>query len=445
MEIVFFGLKMNEILSILAQLFIFLFFFSTPVNLFNKNLLFKNTYISLFDCILLNIFFHLNLFLFISFLNINIEIYYFSILIINLLFHIFFLKKYLNIKIILNKIYPFLIFLFLCIALFFDISANIRLEWDALSHWIFKARNFYDGETIQNLKNLQFPEYPHLGTFVWGFFWKNSFLEYEYSGRLFYVLFYLLSLASINQYIFKKNLYLFGISYLFFIILTYDTFMFSGYQEYLVFSTLVVISRFILIFRTNLKYFLILIFISHLLMWFKDEGLFYFIIFNLSILYYSKLFLKEKLSVFLIILILPILQFFLQSHLIGNFSFQADLLHNDLKYLLDFSVLFTKIILITKFIIISIIKYKIIIVYLLSTFFLYLIIKKDLGLIKFFLVCFVLNYGLFFAIYLHTPHDIEFLLRVTLDRLVFQTSGFYLIIILLTFRKLFQTFNNRFI
>ena len=46
---------------------------------------------------------------------------------------------------------------------------------------------------------------------------------------------------------------------------------------------------------------------------------------------------------------------------------------------------------------------------------------------------------------LYTDDDIEFLLRVTLDRLVFQTSGFYLIIILLTFRKLFQTFNNRFI
>ena len=221
--------------------------------------------------------------------------------------------------------------------------------------------------------------------------------------------------------------------------------MFSGYQEYLIFSTLVVISRFILIFRTNLKYFLILIFISHLLMWFKDEGLFYFIIFNFSILYFSKLILKEKLFILVIIFTLPIIQFFLQKYLIGNFSFQADILHGDLKYLLDLSVLFTKVTSIIKFIIISIIKYKIMIIYFISTIFLYILVKKDLAFIKLFLICFILNYGLFFVIYLHTPHDINFLLRVTLDRLVFQTSGFYLIIILLSFRKLFQTFDNRLI
>jgi len=274
---------MNENLSIIFQLIIFLFFFSTPINIFNKNIIFKNRYLNLYDCFSLNIFIHLNFFLIYSFLNLSAENYFYLILILNTIFNFFYLKKFNNYKFSLNEIYVFIIFIVILLSIFFDISANLRLEWDALSHWIYKARNFYDGGDIQNLKNLEFAEYPHLGTYIWGFFWKNSLVELEYFGRLFYVFFYVVTLFAIHKYIFKKNLFLIFLSLIFIILITYDPFILSGYQEYLIFSTLVIISRFVLVFRTNIKNLLILLLISHLLMWFKDEGLFYFIIFSFVI------------------------------------------------------------------------------------------------------------------------------------------------------------------
>ena len=427
---------MNENLSIIFQLIIFLFFFSTPINIFNKNIIFKNRYLNLYDCFSLNIFIHLNFFLIYSFLNLSAENYFYLILILNTIFNFFYLKKFNNYKFSLNEIYVFIIFIVILLSIFFDISANLRLEWDALSHWIYKARNFYDGGDIQNLKNLEFAEYPHLGTYIWGFFWKNSLVELEYFGRLFYVFFYVVTLFAIHKYIFKKNLFLIFLSLIFIILITYDPFILSGYQEYLIFSTLVIISRFVLVFRTNIKNLLILLLISHLLMWFKDEGLFYFIIFSSIITFFSKESYKNKTICFIIILTLPIIQFFLQGYIIGNFSFQAELIHSDLINILNLKIFLSKFILILKFIIISVIKYNLTIIYLLSLILFLFFYNTNLSLIKLFFILFIFNFGLFFAIYLHTPYDLEFLLRVTLDRLIFQTSGLYLIVILFGFKKI---------
>ena len=231
---------------------------------------------------------------------------------------------------------------------------------------------------------MQFPEYPHLGTFIWAFFWKNSNLEYEYFGRLFYVFLYLVSLFSINKYIFKDNFYFSTISIIFIIILSYDPFLFSGYQEYLLFSILVCISRFIFIIRKNLKYFLIFISIAHLLMWFKDEGLFYFLIFSCILLFFSKLTAKDKVKMFILILLLPVIQFTLQNYIIGNYSFQANIIHSNLGELLNFKIFFNKFYLITKFILISFVKYKLMIVIILSQIFVYYFYRNYLPFLKFF-------------------------------------------------------------
>ena len=47
MAFVHFGLKMTEILNIVLQLIIFLFYFSTPLNIFNKDIIFKNKSITI--------------------------------------------------------------------------------------------------------------------------------------------------------------------------------------------------------------------------------------------------------------------------------------------------------------------------------------------------------------------------------------------------------------
>ena len=56
-------------------------------------------------------------------------------------------------------------------------------------------------------------------------------------------------------------------------------------------------------------------------MWFKDEGLFYFLIFSCILLFFSKLTAKDKVKMFILILLLPVIQFTLQNYIIGNYTF----------------------------------------------------------------------------------------------------------------------------
>ena len=42
--------------------------------------------------------------------------------------------------------------------------------------------------------------YPHLGTYLWGF-WKNSLMSYEYFGRYIFVYAFLLTIFSICDYL----------------------------------------------------------------------------------------------------------------------------------------------------------------------------------------------------------------------------------------------------
>ena len=290
---------MIESFSVILQLFIFLFFFSTPFNKDNIKVFFLNN-LSIFDLYCLNIFFHLNILLIISFLNLNLTYYFYFILSLNIIYNIYYWRIF-SFKFSVTNIFIFLIFIILNLSLFFELSANPRLEWDALSHWIFKARNFYEGQPIQNLTNLEFAEYPHLGTFIWGFFWKNSLLEYEYFGRFVYAFIYLSTLSAVCYHFFKKNFIVFTLVLIFFILVSYDKFLLSGYQEYLIFSCLMFISRLFFLCRKNFSGIIIIIFTGHLLIWFKDEGLFYFLLFVGSIVFTSKLNHSKKLLSYLII------------------------------------------------------------------------------------------------------------------------------------------------
>ena len=55
------------------------------------------------------------------------------------------------------------------------VASKLSLGWDSDFRWIIKALNFVQGNNIDNLKNLVDPEYPYLGSLLWGFFWKISF------------------------------------------------------------------------------------------------------------------------------------------------------------------------------------------------------------------------------------------------------------------------------
>ena len=46
-----------------------------------------------------------------------------------------------------------------------------------------KAYIFLNNRDISQLNNTVAPDYPYLGSYLWAFFWGNSFLEIEYLGN----------------------------------------------------------------------------------------------------------------------------------------------------------------------------------------------------------------------------------------------------------------------
>ncbi len=439
---------MIEILNIFVQFFIFLAFFSFPINnLSTKFFTIKIPNNDFFSIISLNILIHLNLFLIISFLNIDIQKYFllmlilgFFLLIDNFFKNITYWKKNTD-----NFFYKVL-FVILIFAVFFDVSENLKLEWDALSHWIYKTKNFYYGYGINNLDKVSFAEYPHLGTFIWSFFWKNSILKLEYFGRLFFCFFYLVSIFNLaNNILLKTSYYIKILVTTFIVFISYDIFLFSGYQGYLIFSILIIFSNFYLNlynkehsenYNFNFLFFLIIGFQS--VIWFKDEGIFYFLIISSCSILFIKISLLKKIFLLFFSFSFPLIQFFIQKNIIGFYGFQADIIHSSLYELLNIKILFFKLFLITKYILISFVKYKLWIINLFSLFLIFFLDKKLFLNLKPWIIILLLNFALLYAIYLHTPYDLEFLLKVTLDRLLFQTSGFYLVFPLFLIKRLFN-------
>ena len=74
---------------------------------------------------------------------------------------------------------------------------------------------------------------------------------------------------------------------------------------------------------------------------------------------------------------------------------------------------------------IPIIKYKLWIINLFSLLTLYLFFKEEFSKLKMWFYILIINILFVYAIYMHTPYDLEFLLKVTLDRILFYTSGLF--------------------
>ena len=308
---------MIEIFYITAQiLFIFLIAYF-PIILLEKNKYFNSFKFTLFDKLSINLIIFINILFFISILNINIYIVLFIFYFISILF--FTLKsKYFN----LNKIQInyFLIILFVFIFLIsVDVADELFFSWDTKRNWFFKTLNFFQNQNIENLKQFNNFDYPHLGPFIWSFFWKFPFGNYEYLGRIFYVFLYVLSIFLIsiclNLEIYKKIIFS-----ILFISLTYNYNLFSGLQDVLIFSIILLFTRFsFLIFHKSSKVnndliILIILGIFNLLCWTKNEGVFYGIFLLISLIFAYSFSKKDKILILLGSTIILGLRFFLFNY-----------------------------------------------------------------------------------------------------------------------------------
>tara|TARA_Y100000022_G_scaffold5889_2_gene4840 strand:+ start:728 stop:1876 length:1149 start_codon:yes stop_codon:yes gene_type:complete len=376
----------------------------------------------------------------ISFFNLDLKFVYYFYLLISLFFLLKFNIKIINLKKIESKKYIFF-FSVITISIFFYIAHNLKLEWDG-HHWLEKVVFFYNENKIENFYKLKIhPEYPHLGSYIWALFWKNSFINHEYVGRLFFIYFYIVSIFSLTNFL-DKELEKFKILIiLFLIIITFEPYLFGGYQDYLLFSILVIASRLIFILdfkKINFQLLSLIILSLGLLMWFKDEGLFYFLIFSLLLITNIKSNINYKLMYFLVIFSILLFNYLIQKYLMGVYELPSGTAEESFieikKIIFNFELFFVKSYKILLHMMIASIKYLswILIAFSVLLFF----YKKKLNdKIIFLTQCLIFNLLFLYTSFM-TFRAIDYMLTVALDRLLFQTSGFYLILFILVLNKM---------
>jgi len=427
---------MTEIFSIIAQFIMFFFITLFPINNIATPFLYKSLGKSNFFCIPVNISILLFIFLICSFFPINLRYIFFFILVTYLL--IFFNNFYKICNEILKKENLSLKIFFIAINLFlfFDLAYNLEIGWDGLAIWIFKANNFYNGHSYFNLfdQEVIFKQYPHLGSYTWAFFWKNSLMEKEYFGRLFYQYIYVVSIFVIANSIkiFSNLKIIITIFCLILLSQDYDNTL-QGYQDYLLFSLLIFAGKLIqtITSRSNSNNLLLNIFflLSVLIIpWIKNEGVFYSI-FLVFLFFLSKTtYLMKFIFAFLVILNIGshafIIKFIYKMESLYQFSFNTVLL---LFKNFDISNLLIKISYIFLYLFHGFIKYPITILYLLGIFFV-IMYKKISYQNKIFLFFFIMQFFFIFGIYILTNQDLVWHLQTSVKRLILQTSGFYLFI-----------------
>ena len=433
---------MIEIFSIYLQLVIFLIIFQFPLN---KSILKKIGYIedNYFNILIYNILIQSFFYLFISFIAFNFKIYFYLQIFFGIIFLLFnFLNAYKYKKnIIFDNISMILIFILLNLILFTHVAFNLKLEWDALAHWLQKAQVFYQNGTYEDIKNVSFSYYPHFGSFLWGFFWKSSFVQYEYLGRLILPFFYLSGIFFCVSNLFKKKDYLIKATILLLILtLTLDYYLFGGYQDYYLFFELLIFSKIFYDYQrqkhSNL-YFILLLVSLVLILWTKQEGFFYNIILSLVFIFFCNKNYKIRFLFLLFVLISMLLQIYLKNIFIGSFEFNEKILHQDLFKYLNVTHFFDTLTLISKHIIISMFKYPIwILVFLILVFSKFF--NNDNYFVNYSLFYLIIFFLFVYAIYFQTRMNLEFLLPITIDRILLQGSGFMIYPLLLYFENFIQ-------
>ena len=118
---------------------------------------------------------------------------------------------------------------------------------------------------------------------------------------------------------------------------------------------------------------------------------------------------------------------FVKNHYFGALEFNDKIINSETLKNLQLSYLISKIIIITKYFIISFIKYPIWILIFLSLF----ILKINSNYLenKKYVYTYILSiFGFVYAIFLNTPENLDWLVPITLNRLVFAQSGFLIFI-----------------
>jgi hypothetical protein len=421
---------MVEIIQIISQiaLIFFLLFFVSPISLMGGNT-FKNY--DNFKNINLNILISLNFILFLGILNFKLSNIILSYLIfLSFCFFINFLNKKENYFNNLNS----LLFLFLItLILSIDVSYNLYLTWDAQKLWFFKTLNFYNNNNLDNLNNLPYSHYPFLGSLLWATFWKLSFLQNEYSGRIFYIFLFIISIFSLVEILNKDKITKFIVLILV-ISLIYKYELFGGDQDIIIFCLITMASKEIYLLRNenknNIQSLIVLILTSNALIWIKNEGTIY----AFSLIFIAILFGNLKLNYKILLIIGFFISLLMRVLIFKIYNFTIHI--NPCCYT-DFSITsilnkisFDRIVLILTYIFYSFFENIIFIAFIFLN--LTLLLLKKIKVEKFHYIYFFLFLHISFicGASLMTDSPLEFQLKTSVNRLMFQGLGFYILFII---------------
>ena len=434
---------MLEIINIIYFFLIFLIIFSLPFNKFTTNniVLLKNSNFNFFDFQLINIIFFCYVMLIVSFLNFDLKFVFYAYILIGLVYFFTQNSKKFNFNKIKDKKY-FFFFSLITISIFIYIGHNLKLEWDG-HHWLEKAVFFYNENKIENFYKLKsHPEYPHLGAYIWALFWKNSFINHEYTGRLFCIYFFIVSVFSLSNYLDKKLEKYKIFIIIFLVVILFEPYLLAGYQDYFLFSILILSSRLIFILdfdKINLNLLNLIIITLGLLIWFKDEGLIYFLIFSFFLISMINLTLKNKLIYFSFIFMIVFLNYLSQKYLMGVYDLPSTTFNDGnilevKKIFSNLDIFLTKSFKLFIHIGVAFLKYLAWILILLSILYHYFNKEKFDIKVKYFLYCLILNLIFLYSAFMSFK-AFDWMLSVALDRLLFQISGFYLILFIFLLNK----------
>ena len=411
---------MSEIISISLSFLIFCIFLYAPLNI-NRSKIFN--FGSTHQIGTANLIINLNFLVLISLLPFKLSSYlsyYFTALLFISIFNLFKKKKVFK----FNKLILTLFFiLFFIISL--DIASKLNLGWDAKWFWYIKSLYFFQNYNFSYLSQYEFNSFhPHFGSYLWAFFRELSLSKFEYSGRIFYAFLYLSSLFFLIDKFEKNKIQNFIIIFLL-LLITYKYKLFSGLQEILIFSILVIITKLIYEFINQKKnsYLLFIILCMNLVLWIKAEGIAYFMIILIALNLIKNFEFKKRFLLITSSFGLILFKTLIYKH------FQISL--NDQPYFIEyiFNLDFQTIIFKLKNIIIygTFYSLKNIIFFIVPIIFLinYRILFKD-EFNKIIFILFLLNIGFIISAYIFREMEIVYSLRTTMDRIIFTSSGLYI-------------------
>ena len=368
----------------------------------------------------------LNTILLASLINPNKEILFFFCTFVSLLSIAMIFKR---VGKLTNKIIYFFLFFFVLVVSI-DISNNFDYSWDTKKYYLHKATGFYENFFIDDFAKKS--EYPHFASYIWAFFWKNNFLNYEYTGRLVFGYIYILSIFYfVNSFNIEKFIKIFFSILL--ILLTYKTNLFDGRPDILIFSFYLFLAKYLFeIFHKNnfnLKNILLTILTLNLILWTKTEGLVYSILICLTLVLFVKKNQSSKI-LFCFLIFLTIAIKYITYHYYGiSLNPHEDTFGESILSKIDINFIILRSWQIISWYVVYFLTNPIIIISLLSLIIIWKRYKKLFSNFNYLYFFFVAKFSVLFLTYFVTSYPMPFQVKYSLDRIILHSSGLFLIIV----------------